>query len=475
MVFSSVQFLFFFLPVVLGAYFVAPKRARNAVLLVASLLFYLWGAGELALLLVFSILLNYGFGLAVGARQDRGDERGARRLVAVDIVANLALLGYFKYANFFVGQLDSLFDAVGVERLQWNAVVLPIGISFFTFHGLSYTVDIARRRCRPLRNLVDFALYMTLFPQLVAGPIVRYHEIQAQFTQRTQTLDDFADGASRFIWGLAKKVVIADAIAEVANGAFALPTGQRSFTAAWLGVLAYTLQIYFDFSGYSDMAIGLARMFGFRFPENFNRPYSSYSITDFWRRWHITLSNWFRDYLYIPLGGNAGGRRTYVNLLIVFAATGLWHGANWTFLIWGLYHGGLMLVERVRGWRFLDGAPHPVVSRGVTLLLVAVGWVLFRAPDVHTALDFYRSMLNPFSSVSTDLVTLGLGRRNLVVLVAASAVFFLPRDLVFGRLIEHSRAKWIEPARLALVGLALPYTAVIVISGTFSPFLYFQF
>ncbi|MPY95229.1 MAG: MBOAT family protein [Acidimicrobiia bacterium] len=475
MVFSSVQFLFFFLPVVLGVYFASPKRARNAVLLVASLLFYLWGAGELVALLLCSILVNYGFGLAVGAAQDRGDQARAKLLVGLDITVNLALLGYFKYANFFVAQIDDLFDAVGVPRIELGSIALPIGISFFTFHGLSYTVDVYRRRCRPLRSLVDFGLYMTLFPQLVAGPIVRYHEIQEQFRHRTHSLDDLADGASRFIWGLAKKVVVADAVAEVANGAFGLDVGERSFAAAWLGVLAYTLQIYFDFSGYSDMAIGLARMFGFRFPENFNRPYSSYSITDFWRRWHITLSNWFRDYLYIPLGGNAGGARTYANLLIVFFATGLWHGANWTFVIWGLYHGGIMLVERVTGWRFIDRAPHPALNRAVTLLLVAVGWVLFRAPDVHTALDFYRSMLNPFSGTSTDLVTLGLGRRNLVVLLLGSAVFFLPRTVAFGRLVEYSRAQWVDPARIALVGVALPYTAVIVISGTFSPFLYFQF
>ena len=476
MVFSSVQFIFFFLPIALAVYFAAPWPARNAVLLVASLIFYTWGAGELVSLLLLSIVGNFFFGHAIGRALEAGDLRKRNLLLTVDIIANLALLGYYKYANFAVTQIDSVFDALGMERLEWSSIALPIGISFFTFHGLSYCVDVARGRCAPLRNIVDFGLYMTLFPQLVAGPIIRYHEIAEQFQHRTVGVADLSEGASRFMWGLAKKVIIADAVAEVANGAFDLPAGGRSFTAAWVGVLAYTIQIYFDFSGYSDMAIGLARMFGFRFPENFNRPYSAYSVTDFWRRWHITLSNWFRDYLYIPLGGNIGqGSRTYVNLLIVFLATGLWHGANWTFVIWGLYHGSIMLIERVKGWRYLDDPPLPWFNRAITLVLVAIGWVMFRAADVSTALDFYRAMLNPFSGIETDLVSLGLGRRNLLALLIGVSVFFLPRRLVVGRSLESSSDRWVDPARLAVLCVVLPYVAVLVTSTTFSPFLYFQF
>lgn len=476
MVFSSIEFLFYFLPLALGLYAIVPRRFRNAALLASSLVFYTWGTGGLVVLLLASIVGNFCLGLAAGAALEAGQLSRRNRIVAVTIVANLALLGYFKYANFAVAQLNDALGSLGVSTVGWTRVFLPIGISFFTFHGLSYVVDVARGRCKPLRSPIDFGLYMTLFPQLVAGPIIRYHEISDQLTERRTRVDDIAEGAVRFAHGLAKKVIIADAVAEVANGAFNLQAGERSFTAAWLGVLAYTLQIYFDFSGYSDMAIGLARIVGFRFPENFNRPYSAYSITDFWRRWHITLSNWFRDYLYVPLGGNKGSpARTYLNLFIVFVATGIWHGANWTFLIWGLYHGALMLIERGRGWRYLDDAPFPWLNRAITLFLVAVGWVMFRAPDLSTALDMYGAMFNPLRSVDTDLVALGLNNRNLLVLVFACSVFLLPRALNFGKEIEFGRKVWADPARLGLVGLALPYCTVLIASGTFSPFLYFQF
>lgn len=479
MVFSSIQFLFFFLPLVLLAYQIVPKVAKNGLLFVASLVFYLWGAGELVLLLLASIVFNFVCGLLIGKAVER-ESKAPRLMVVATVAANLALLGWFKYANFFVDQVDAIASSLGIDRLELGRITLPIGISFFTFHGLSYCVDIARGRNRALRNPIDFGLYMSLFPQLVAGPIIRYHEIADQFRERVITLDDVAEGALRFSWGLAKKVIIADAVAEIANGAFGLSAGDRSFVAAWLGTLAYTLQIYFDFSGYSDMAIGLARLFGFHFPENFNRPYSAYSITDFWRRWHITLSNWFRDYLYIPLGGNGGassvGQRVmYRNLLIVFFTTGLWHGASWTFIIWGLYHGAIMLIERIAGWRHLDSAPRPALNRAATLLLVAVGWVMFRAPNLQTAVDIYAAMLNPFRAVSTDLVDLGLGRKNVVALALGCAVFFVPRSLVMGRFVESARHRLADPIRLAVVGLLLPYATVLVVSGTFSPFLYFQF
>lgn len=475
MVFSSLQFLFFFLPCVLLAYFLSPNRARNAVLLIFSLAFYLWGAGELLAVLVASIVLNYSFGLGVDRARREGQHARVRGLVTLGVAVNLAILGYFKYANFFVSQVDGAARALGFDSLPWDDVLLPIGISFFTFSGISYLVDVSRGRSRALSSRVDFGLYLAMFGQLIAGPIIRYHEIQDQLQHRTHRLGDVADGVTRFVWGLAKKVIVADAVAEVADGAFGLPPDQRTFVAAWIGVLAYTLQIYFDFSGYSDMAIGLGRIFGFRFPENFNRPYSAYSITDFWRRWHITLSNWFRDYLYIPLGGNAGGARTYSNLVIVFLATGLWHGASWTFVVWGMYHGALMLLERVGGWRFVDAAPVPVLNRLMTLLAVSFGWVLFRSPDLGTAFDVMATMLNPLAGGSTDVVALGLGRRNSLILLAASVVFILPRDLTVGRWLEYRHGGWNEPARLALMGLALPYITLLVVGGTFSPFLYFQF
>ena len=290
MVFSSIEFLFFFLPLTLVATFAAPERARNHVLLAASLFFYLWGGGALILLLLFAIVVNWGAGKVVARGVANGDARLRNLGVTLSVVISLGMLSYFKYANFMVDQLNNIGDAVGVGPVAWNRVVLPIGISFYTFHTMSYTIDLARGRAQPVRSLADFALYVSLFPQLIAGPIVRFHVIADELWKRSVRLEDFAEGTVRFVWGLGKKVLIADTLAPIADAAFDQGQGDLSVAGAWIGLLAYTFQIYFDFSGYSDMAIGLARMFGFRFPENFERPYSALSVTDFWRRWHITLS-----------------------------------------------------------------------------------------------------------------------------------------------------------------------------------------
>ncbi|MGI8876621.1 MAG: MBOAT family O-acyltransferase [Egibacteraceae bacterium] len=476
MVFSSLEFLFAFLPVTLGAYWLAPRRARNTVLLVASLAFYTWGGGAFVFALLGVIAANFVLGFAVARRGDRSAERRRRWGVAAAVLVNMGLLAYFKYANFFVGQVDGLRGALDLGSTDWAAVTLPIGISFFTFQAMSYTVDVARGTRVPLRNPIDFALYVALFPQLIAGPIVRFHEISDQLGNRRAGMDAFAEGAVRFTHGLVKKIVVADAVAVVADAAFATPPGELNAVTAWLGVTAYTLQIYFDFSGYSDMAIGLGRMFGFRFPENFARPYSAVSVTDFWRRWHMTLSNWFRDYLFIPLGGSRDGSgRTYRNLWIVFLLTGLWHGAAWTFVAWGAYHGALLVAERFMEQRPTGSTNLVPLRRAATLLAVMVGWVLFRAETLTGALGYLRAMVAPGSLEIVPRVAEVLDVRVTLVLALASLVVLLPRHLVLGPTLERARGAAPAVARLAVLGLALPYALLLMAGGSFSPFLYFRF
>ncbi|MCX6951177.1 MAG: MBOAT family protein [Verrucomicrobia bacterium] len=425
MVFSSVLFLFFFLPLVLaiGLPLQALANRRdgrgwalglaNLWLLVASVVFYAWGEVYLVWVMVASCLLNYagGFWCAPG----RPGRRAA--LVAV-VTANLALLAWYKYSGLAVELLNRCNAALGHlfgADIRWTAVVLPLGISFYTFHGISYVVDVWRGKVVPCRSLRDFLCYSTLFPQLVAGPIVRYSEVGEQFSQRRVGWDDLAEGARRFIAGLGKKVLIANQVAPLADAIFALPEGGRSAAAAWVGVTAYALQIFFDFSGYSDMAVGLGRMFGFRFPENFDHPYVAGSMRDFWRRWHMTLSRFFRDYLYIPLGGNRHGAvRTAVNLLAVFALCGLWHGASWNFLAWGLFHGVFLATERVLepvtertpGWLRPLGHVY-------TLVAVLLSWVIFRCDTWAQTLGYFRSMAGTtasggFTTIPAHVVTTGV-------------------------------------------------------------------
>ncbi|PZS16521.1 MAG: membrane-bound O-acyltransferase family protein, partial [Pseudonocardiales bacterium] len=354
----------------------------------------------------------------------------------------------------------------------------PIGISFFTFHHLSYVIDVYRHSRKAQRSPVQFATYIAMFPQLIAGPIVRYHEIADQLgdTDRPR-LDDFAEGFPRFAWGLTKKVVIADSVGPIADAAFGTAAPGLTTQAVWIGALAYAVQIYFDFSGYSDMAIGLARMFGFRLPENFNRPYSATSITDFWRRWHMSLSRWFRDYVYIPLGGNRQGSfATYRNLLTVFVLVGFWHGANWTFLIWGLYHGAWLIIERMTGWDKRDLGPATLVlRRATTFLIVLVGWVIFRAPDISDASHFLAKMVVPDLGSLPDAVTVSMTHYRLVALGLGLLVVFVPSSWVFGRVLQRRDVRWPTGLRWVVSAAFAPYSAIVIAAGTFSPFLYFQF
>jgi alginate O-acetyltransferase complex protein AlgI len=477
MVFSSITFLFFFLPAVLIAYYLVPRRARNALLVLASLAFYTWGAGWIVLVLIVSIGLNGLFGLGVERSMEAGLRRRAQTILAVAIVMNVALLAWFKYANFTVDTVNDALGAAGAGALAWTDILLPIGISFYTFHSLSYLVDIYRGTARHLSSPIDFALYITFFPQLVAGPIVRFHEIRDQLVRRTETIPTFAGGVYRFCHGLGKKVLIADTIASVADAAFAASTGDLTTAAAGLGVLAYAVQLYFDFSGYSDMALGLAMMFGIHLPENFARPYSSRSVTEFWRRWHMSLSRWFRDYLYISLGGNRGtASATYRNLIIVFLITGLWHGAAWTFVLWGAYHGVLLLIERVlgigRGDRD-DDRPDPL-GQARTVALVLFGWILFRSPDIGHAVGYMGALLRPGLELPVSMAR-ALDPLAIAALAIGCASVLLPRDWVTGVRLERASIPAIRVLRLAVVAVVFPAAVSFLVAGDFSPFLYFQF
>ena len=478
MVFSSIPFLFAFLPVTVICTALAPARGRNLVLLAASIVFYAWGGGGFLLVLALCIAINYVAGLATQKALDAGEVDRRKRIVAWAVVANVAILGWFKYANFGIAQLNSMSGALGVGEIEWTDIALPIGISFFTFQSMSYVIDVGRGRGTALKNPLDFALFVALFPQLIAGPIVRYHEIAQQMLVRRMSSERFAQGSIRFVWGLAKKVLVADVVASVADAAFAIPADERTFATAWLGLFAYAAQIYFDFSGYSDMAIGLGTIFGFDFPENFKRPYSALSITDFWRRWHITLSNWFRDYLYIPLGGSRGTEsQTRRNLIIVFLVTGLWHGANWTFIIWGAYHGAFLLIERATGQRALIPDHTAWFRRAYTFLVVCVGWVFFRSLNIGDAFSYLESMvgLHGWSGLSAT-VKLVADHRTVAMLIVAASTLALPQDWVTGMWLTEARPNpRVTIARFATVTVLFGLAVVAVMSSSFSPFLYFQF
>jgi alginate O-acetyltransferase complex protein AlgI len=476
MVFSSIEFIWLFMPAVLALYLLLAPRWRNALLAVTSLGFYAWGAHAVLFVFIGSIAFNYAAGLLIGRLRALGDERSARVVTGVAICANLAVLFAWKYAVFATRQLDGVLGFVGAGHVAIPSIVLPIGISFFTFHGISYIVDILRGTARPMRRIADYAQYMAFFPQLIAGPIVRYHQIDEQIRQpppRSQRMADIAEGFPRFAWGLCKKVLIADQVALLANAAFA--GGHPSGATAWVGALAYTVQIYFDFSGYSDMAIGLARMFGFHFPENFARPYSSVSMTDFWRRWHMTLSGWFRDYVYIPLGGSRGATsETVRNLLVVFFLTGIWHGAAWTFVLWGMYNGVLLVAERLTGVATLAPERYQAPRRALNFLIVVLGWVLFRAASVGEAGRFYQAMFSLDLGHVSAAVDAAATPAAKIALAVGLASALLPRDLVIGRVLLGRWDGAPLAARLGVVAV-LPLAAITVAAGSFSPFLYFRF
>ena len=475
MVFSSNFFLFAFLPAAIICYYAQRllfnNRLRNAVLLVFSYLFYLYGAAGFLLILVLSTLADYVLGLLI----DR--DRSRKRLwLSFSVLLNIGLLAYFKYANFFIRELGQTLRHLGFSLTGWENVILPIGISFFTFQKLSYIIDVFRGKSRALVNIVDFALYVAMFSQLIAGPILRFGDISGQLKARKESWDLFYTGAVRFCWGLAKKVIIADSCGRIADGVFGLGIPSLDTKTAWLGSFAYGLQIYVDFSAYSDMALGLGMLFGFKFLENFNLPYSAISISDFWRRWHISLSRWFKDYLYIPLGGNRQGTfRTYLNLMAVFILCGLWHGANWTFLFWGLYHGVFLMIERATRLRNISPQKYTSLRRAVTLLIVMVGWVLFRSENISQATDFLAVMVTPINRPVPYELSLVLNYRNVMFMIAAAVSFFLPgRFSLTACAMTYKRPVLVIAGLIAILVL-LPYSAALITGGATTPFIYYRF
>lgn len=470
MVFSTHVFLFLFLPLFLAVYYLIPFRFRTALILAGSYLFYGWWRFDFMLLFFAVTLLSFWAGKGI---ENAATRAGEKRALTLGVVGNLAILFYFKYFNFGVDSMNGLFASIGLPG--WNAwqVILPIGLSFYIFHAISYLVDIYRRD-GPAASFWRLSAYIALFPQLVAGPVLRYKDVVYQFASRTHTAQKFSEGALRFMVGFCKKVLIADGVASLADRAFA--SADPTSAEAWLGALAYTVQLYFDFSGYSDMAVGLGLMMGFRFMENFNHPYISRSITEFWTRWHISLSSWLRDYLYIPLGGNRrGANRTYVNLMLVMLLGGLWHGANWTFVVWGAWHGGFLVLERFLGKRRLWRPVPALVAVPKTMLIVIVGWVLFRAADVGSAWTTLSAMAGANGwALSEGFAWELTGLETTTLLLGLGLIYLAPwwRALLW-RLPEQQQGAW-QAVHLAILPLFL--LGVFRLSAqSFSPFLYFQF
>jgi alginate O-acetyltransferase complex protein AlgI len=492
MLFTEPRFLFCFLPVVLLAYYLSPRAVKNSILLVASVLFYGFGEGYYTGVIVFSIVFNFIYGHVIDHYEDKTWRRSA---LAFAIAVNIAVLVFFKYAGFVVQNVNVVLHLAHLHAIRPPRIHLPIGISFFTFHALSYVVDVYRREVKPMRRFASFALYITLFPQLIAGPIIRYKTICDQFSiggekGRRHTWEGFSEGVRRLVIGFGKKVLIADIAARAADGIFGAPVASITPQAAWLGVLCYTLEIYFDFAGYSDMAIGLGRMFGFKFPENFNYPYIAASVTDFWRRWHMSLSLWFRDYLYIPLGGNrVSPARTYFNLATVFLLCGLWHGATWNFIIWGLYYGVFLIVERVGFGKWLErqtGAGG-LLRHVYLLLVVGLGWVWFRSPSLHDALRYMARLAFVPSGARGPTIPAELYLKPELLLALGAGVIgsvpWLPR-------LQGAWRRWctVNPgipaamttlagriAELACLAVIFQTSAAFSATSTYSPFIYFRF
>lgn len=466
MVFSSTIFLCVYLPLVLLGYYICPKKGRNLFLLIVSLVFYAWGEPKYVFLMIFSILVNYIFGRLMD--KHRENKKRLKLMLVLSVVIDIGLLSVFKYTDFIITNVNAIFGA----NFDLLNIALPIGISFYTFQAMSYTIDVYRDDVRVQKNLIDFGMYITMFPQLIAGPIVRYADVQDQLAERSVTTADFSEGVMRFVVGLGKKVLLANQMGAVWSDIYALG-GDVSALMAWTGAIAYTFQIYFDFSGYSDMAIGLGRMFGFKFPENFRYPYQSVSITDFWRRWHITLSTWFKEYLYIPLGGNRRGlARQALNLLIVWSLTGFWHGAGWNFVMWGLYYFVILFIEKLFLLKALDKLPK-FFRHVYALVLIIIGWVIFASDDVSVLLPYLGSMFGANGAIGgMDVYTLLTKAVLLIICCIASTE--LPKKLFLsaaGAMNEKAAFTLKSVLMIALLAMSM----ILLIGDSYNPFLYFRF
>lgn len=482
MLFSSPLFLYLFLPITLLGYYLINPKIRNYWLLSASIIFFAWGGITFTFILLGSILLNYIFGILIEKKRDTYQ---AKLWVFIGISTNIAILAIFKYTNFLVHNLNDLLGIVSIPLIPQTNIVLPIGISFYTFHSLSYLIDIYHRKTAAQRNFFDLSLYITMFSQLIAGPIIRYSDVESQLRGRTHTAEKFANGIERFLIGLGKKVLLANTFAKIADQIFATNPLDLGAPLAWLGIICYSLQIYCDFAGYSDMAIGLGRMFGFEFMENFNFPYIAKSVKDFWRRWHISLSSFFRDYVYIPLGGNKVSiSRTYINLFLVFLLTGFWHGASWSFVVWGLFHGFFMVIEKLGFGKILDKTWKPIANL-YTLLVVMFAWVLFRADSFSFALNYWKALFD-FNTTSDQMILFKsyidfeFILTFLVAIAGSFGVFtyfwnFIKQiyesKLLISKIIVYS----FHFISIIFYGGLLYLCTMYLISGTYNPFIYYRF
>ena len=479
MVFSSAIFLFVFFPVTVCLYFLIPrdaKRLRNVFLLIASLVFYAWGEPKFVFVMLLIIAIDFAIAIYADKARLSGNDHARRRIIAVTVASNVSIFFIFKYLNFTIANINALF---GSEVIRQTHIALPIGISFMTFQAMSYVFDVLNGKGKLQRNPLNVGLYIALFPQLIAGPIVRYQTVADEIDDRNSSLDDIADGISRFIIGLGKKVIIANSVASIADWAFDMAASERTFTIAWIGAIAYTLQIYYDFSGYSDMAIGLGRIFGFHFLENFNYPYISKTVTEFWRRWHISLGTWFRDYVYIPMGGSReGAAKTIFNLFVVWALTGIWHGANWTFIFWGLLYFVCLVIEKtLKIPKRMEAGELSVLAmtgcRIWTGLVVICGWVLFRSDSIKDAAAYIKTMFDPAGGIfPTDLFQLSQHALILIIgIILAAPVIPYIRD----KLIERKRRELYEVMRLPALLVIAAVSVIFIIASTYNPFIYFNF
>ena len=467
MVFSSLTFLYFYLPIVLILYFISPMKVKNVILLVSGVIFYAWGEPFYILIMLLSTVIDYTSGRLIHYFDN--DQKKRTICLLVSLFMNLGLLAVFKYSSFIITNINGIFGA----NIMDPHLPLPIGISFYTFQSMSYTIDLYLRNIKVQKNFFNFASYVTLFPQIVAGPIVRYEDVASEIDSRTVNVNKIGEGIGLFVKGLAKKVILANNIGLLWTQVRAMDYNEISVLTAWLGILAFTFQIYFDFSGYSDMACGLGKMLGFNFPQNFNHPYTSKSIGEFWRRWHITLGSWFRSYVYIPLGGNRGGlAKTIRNLVIVWFLTGLWHGASWNFILWGLYFGVLIIIERLGWGKILEKLPS-IISTLYTFLLVVFGWVLFETDSLSHALSYFKAMFGS-SGVLVDTSSKYLFFTNILLFVLC----LIGSTEIFQKVLAKLKAK-----SLNFVSYAAPVIQLVImlictsflVNATYNPFLYFRF
>ncbi|WP_434296385.1 MBOAT family O-acyltransferase [Clostridium sporogenes] len=471
MVFSSQIFIFIFLPLTLIIYYtlgniLSNNIFKNCISLFASLIFYSWGGIKYLPVLCSSIFINYIFGLIIDKLKDK--KRFKKFFLLIGIILNLVLLFYYKYYDFAIGNINRISNV----SFQFKEIALPIGISFFTFQGMSYIIDIYRKDAKVNKNIISVALYISFFPQLIAGPIVKYKDIDNQIRKRKETMEYFSYGIERFVIGLSKKVIIADTIAGIADTIFSLSNLGIDQPTAWLGAICYTFQIYFDFSGYSDMAIGLGYLFGFKFMENFNYPYISKSITEFWRRWHISLSTWFKEYLYIPLGGNRKGN-TYLNLFIVFLVTGLWHGASWNFIAWGIWNGIFIIIEKIINKKRCYIKIPSFIKTTITMFIVILGWVLFRANGLMDAINYLSIMFGINKATTVTYQFSYFVNKKLVFWMIISIIGSTP---ISGNMLRlYKNKKKFEMLKTIFIGILLIITIIFIVNSTYSPFIYFQF